>query len=65
MRRWRVTIALLRRGRTMPKRYSNRGLALEKLKRFDEALASYDRALRLQPELCRGLINRGIALQRT
>ncbi|MCE2680314.1 MAG: tetratricopeptide repeat-containing glycosyltransferase family protein [Burkholderiales bacterium] len=30
--------------------YSNRGNALEKLKRFDDALASYDKAISLKPD---------------
>jgi tetratricopeptide (TPR) repeat protein len=31
--------------------FNNRGLALQELKRFDEALASYDKALSVRPEL--------------
>ena len=47
--------------------YSNRGLALQRLGRLDEALASYDQALVLAPQdssvLADAHYNRGIALQ--
>lgn len=47
--------------------YSNRGLALQRLGRLDEALASYDQALALAPQdssvLADAYYNRGIALQ--
>ena len=42
---------------------NNRGNALQELKRFEEALASYDRALALKPDYAEALNNRGIALQ--
>jgi tetratricopeptide (TPR) repeat protein len=42
--------------------YSNRGLALQGLKRLDEALASYDRGLALAPGNAEIFNNRGLAL---
>ena len=41
---------------------SNRGLTLHELKRFEEALASYDRALTLRPDYAEALSNRGVTL---
>jgi len=41
---------------------SNRGITLHELNRYDEALASYDRALVLQPDYATALNNRGINL---
>ena len=41
---------------------SNRGNALYELKRFDEALASCDRALTLRPDYPEALLNRGAIL---
>jgi tetratricopeptide (TPR) repeat protein len=35
---------------------NNRGIALNALKRFDEALASYDRAIALQPDFVEALL---------
>ena len=46
----------------MRRRFNNRGNALRELKRFDEALASYDKALALKPDYAEALINRGNAL---
>ena len=43
--------------------HSNRGNALHELKRFGEALASYDRALALRPDFSEAHSNRGNALQ--
>ena len=43
--------------------YSNRGLALQELKRLDEALDNYDHALRLKPDYAEAYRNRGDALQ--
>jgi tetratricopeptide (TPR) repeat protein len=40
----------------------NRGATLHELKRFDEALASYDRALMLWPDYAEALSNRGWTL---
>ena len=40
----------------MPRRYNNRGNALQELKRFDEALASYDKALALRPDYAEALL---------
>jgi tetratricopeptide (TPR) repeat protein len=42
---------------------NNRGIALNALKRFDEALASYDRAIAVRPEFVEALVNRGNTLQ--
>ena len=47
----------------MPRRYSNRGNILQTLKRFDEALADYARAIDLQPGYAVAHFNRGNALQ--
>lgn len=44
--------------------HSNRGLALQALKRFEDALESYDRALALRPDYAEALFNRGVTLQR-
>ena len=41
----------------------NRGNALSYLKRFDEAVASYDKAIALQPDLADAYSNRGVALK--
>ena len=38
---------------------SNRGNTLKELKRFEEALASYDRALTVRPDYAEALSNRG------
>ena len=46
----------------MPRRCYNRGNALHELKRFEEALASYDRALALRPDYVEALANRGVTL---
>ena len=43
--------------------YSNRGLALQDLRRLDEALASYDNALALEPEYAEAYCNRGNVLK--
>ena len=42
---------------------SNRGTALRKLKRFDEALSCYDAALALKPDYADASYNRGFVLQ--
>ena len=42
--------------------HSNRGGALQGLKRYDEAVASYDRAIALQPDHAAAHFNRGTAL---
>jgi tetratricopeptide (TPR) repeat protein len=42
---------------------NNRGIALNVLKRFDEALASYDRAIAGRPDFIEALINRANTLQ--
>ena len=44
--------------------HSNRGDVLHKLKRFDDALASCDRALTLRPDYAEAHSNRGNALAR-
>jgi len=43
--------------------FSNRGLALQELRRLDEALASYDKAIALKPDYAESFNNRGNALQ--
>ena len=43
-------------------RYYNRANTLHALKRFDEALASFDRALALRPDSAAALANRGVTL---
>lgn len=43
--------------------YSNRGLALQDLNRFDEALVSYNRALAINPDHAEALNNHGNVLQ--
>jgi tetratricopeptide (TPR) repeat protein len=43
--------------------HNNRGNALLELKRFDEALAGYDKALALKPDFAEAFNNRGKALQ--
>jgi predicted O-linked N-acetylglucosamine transferase (SPINDLY family) len=46
-----------------PSYYISCGLALQGLKRLDEAVASYDRALALKPDYAEALLNRGLALE--
>ena len=41
----------------------NRGVTLKALKRFEEALASYDRALAVRPDYAEAFSNRGNTLQ--
>jgi tetratricopeptide (TPR) repeat protein len=48
--------------RFSPVYHSNQGLALASLRRFEEAVASYDRALSLRPGNAEVLYNRGNAL---
>ena len=43
--------------------YSNRGIALNELKRRDEALASYDKAIALKPDYAEAYSNRGNTLK--
>jgi tetratricopeptide (TPR) repeat protein len=42
--------------------FSNRGNALRNLTRYEDALASYDRALALEPDHAMALNNRGNVL---
>jgi tetratricopeptide (TPR) repeat protein len=42
---------------------NNRGNALQELKRYEEALASYDEAVSLKPDFAQAFNNRGVALQ--
>src|SRR6516164_8999082 len=43
--------------------HNNRGIALQKLKRLDDALASYDKAIALKPDYAEAFNNRGLALR--
>jgi len=43
--------------------YSDRGIALQDLKRLEDALASYDKALAIQPDHAGAYGNRGNVLQ--
>lgn len=43
--------------------FYNRGNALQDLKRFDDAVASYDQAIALKPNFEAAFYNRGNALQ--
>jgi len=43
--------------------HSNRGLALQELRRFDEALAAFDRAVALKPDLAEAYYNRANVLR--
>jgi len=45
-----------------PEVFYNRGVALQKLGRFNEALASCERALEVRPEYSKALNNRGVTL---
>src|SRR5262249_49580796 len=40
--------------------FNNRGVALEDLKRFDEALVSFDKAIALKPDFADGYMNRAL-----
>src|SRR5262249_54878555 len=44
--------------------FYNRGIALQELEHFDEALASYDKALALKPDYAAAFYNRGVALRK-
>jgi tetratricopeptide (TPR) repeat protein len=44
--------------------HTNRGNALQELKRLDDALASYDKAIALKPDYAEAFNNRGLALQK-
>jgi protein O-GlcNAc transferase len=44
--------------------HNNRGLALQKLKRLDDALASYDKAIAYKSDYAAAFNNRGLALQK-
>ena len=46
-----------------PSYHCSYGLVLQGLNRFDESIASYDRALVISPDYIAALINRGLALQ--
>src|SRR5215472_4882952 len=43
--------------------HQNRGLALQELKRLDDALASYDKAIALKPDYAEAFNNRSLALR--
>jgi len=42
---------------------NNRGLVLEELKRFEEALASYEKALKIKPDYSAAANNRRLVLE--
>ena len=50
-------------GQILLKRMSNRGNALQELKRFEEALTDYERATSLRPNFAEAYSNRGNALR--
>ena len=60
--RWRAMTARSPCGRTHAEALYNRGNTLHELKRFEEALASYDRALTVRPDYAEALCNRGVTL---
>ena len=62
MRRWRATTARSTLRPDYVEALNNRGNALHELKRYDEALASCDRALALRPDYAEALNNRGNTL---
>src|SRR5262249_40966621 len=43
--------------------FNDRGNALRELRRIEAALASYDKAIALEPDYANGFYNRGVALQ--
>jgi tetratricopeptide (TPR) repeat protein len=47
-----------------PLYYSNCGLSLAALNRFEQALENYDRALAIHPDYAEALFNRGVTLQK-
>ena len=47
----------------MPRLYYNRGVALHDLKRSEEAVASYDKAIAIKPDYAEAYSNRGVALR--
>ena len=47
-----------------PETLNNRGTALENLKRFNEALASYDRAIAIAPQQPDAFYKRGVLLEK-
>ena len=62
MRRWRASTARSRCSRTLPRRSTTVAITLRELKRFEEALVSYDRALTVRPDFAEALSNRGLIL---
>ena len=62
-RRWRATTRRSRSSQDYANAFNNRGNALRELKRLDEALASYDKAITLVPDYALAFYNRGKALQ--
>ena len=61
-RRWRATSRRSPLGRTIP-RPSTTAVTFQELKRFDEALESFERALAIRPDYAEALNNRGNTLQ--
>src|SRR6516225_11874504 len=60
--RWRLATAPSCCAPDFAEAHANRGNALQELKRFDEAVASYDRALTQHADLAEAHSNRGNAL---
>ena len=60
--RWRATTARSLFGRTVSRCSPIVAIPLHELKRFAEALASYDRALAVRPDYAEALSNRGTTL---
>ena len=61
--RWRATTKAIALKPDYADAFYNRGIALQELKRLDDALASYDKAITLKPDYAEAFNNRGTALQ--
>ncbi|MDR1592635.1 MAG: tetratricopeptide repeat protein [Prevotellaceae bacterium] len=53
---------IIAKDNTNPVYYNAKGLMMQQLDRFDEAIACYDKALEIDPENVAALINRGIVV---
>ncbi len=60
-RRWPATTRPSPSGPTTPRRSTTAAYALQDLKRPEEALASYDKALAIRPDYADALFNRGLS----